>query len=115
MPGLYKQGEGDNAGPDQSASSDKYDYIGSTDPNLSAAMLQAVSTQDANTIAAAIATYAPGVVNSTPFVITPKYQVTNPSSTGSQPAQPAEPAPAPAPAETTVPDTTTVDTQNAPI
>lgn len=89
--------------------------IGSTDPNLSAAMLQAVSTQDPNAIAAAIATYAPGVVNSTPFVITPKYQVTNPSSTGSQPAQPAEPAPAPAPAETTVPDTTTVDTQNAPI
>ena len=87
--------------------------IASEDPNLSAAMLQAVSTQDPNTIAAAIATYAPGVSNSTPFVITPKYQVTNPGNSNSQPAAPAEPAQAPA--ETTVPDTTTVDTQNAPI
>jgi len=87
--------------------------IASEDPNLSAAMLQAVSTQDPNTIAAAIATYAPGVSNSTPFVITPKYQVTNPGNSNSQPAAPAQPAPAPA--ETTVPDTTTVDTQNAPI
>jgi len=51
--------------------------IASLDANLSYAMLQAINTQDANTIAAAIATYAPGVTNSTPFVITPKYSVTN--------------------------------------
>ncbi|MBR1623623.1 MAG: VanW family protein, partial [Pseudobutyrivibrio sp.] len=57
--------------------------IASEDPNLSYAMLQAVSTQDAATIANAIATYAPGVANSTPFVITPKYQVTNQDTTTS--------------------------------
>ncbi len=55
--------------------------IASEDPNLSYAMLQAVATQDAATIANAIATYAPGVANSTPFVITPKYSVTNPTTT----------------------------------
>ncbi len=51
--------------------------IASEDPNLSYAMLQAVATQDAATIANAIAAYAPGVSNSTPFTIKPKYQVTN--------------------------------------
>ncbi|SEK94838.1 Vancomycin resistance protein YoaR, contains peptidoglycan-binding and VanW domains [Pseudobutyrivibrio ruminis] len=54
--------------------------IASADPNLSYAMLQAVNTQDAATIAAAISIYAPGVVNSTPFEITPKYSVTNPTT-----------------------------------
>ena len=54
--------------------------IASEDPNLSYAMLQAISTQDATTIANAIATYAPGVSNSTPFVIKPKYSVTNPTT-----------------------------------
>lgn len=83
--------------------------IASEDPNLSAAMLQAVSTQDVNTIAAAIATYAPGVVNSTPYVITPKYSVTNASSTDSTTTDTA------APAETTVPDTTTTTNESTPI
>lgn len=82
--------------------------IASEDPNLSAIMLQAVSTQDVNTIAATIATYAPGVANSTPYVITPKYSVTNASSSSD-----SAPAEAAAPAETTVPDTTT--NENAPI
>lgn len=72
--------------------------IASPDPNLSYAMLQAVSTQDAATIANAIATYAPGVANSTSFVIKPKYSVTNPPETNqeapaAQPAAPATPAP----------------------
>ena len=84
--------------------------IASEDPNLSYAMLQAVSTQDAATIANAIATYAPGVANSTPFVITPKYQVTNPSTdtnsdtstdTSTESTQTEAPA-----ADTTLPDTT---------
>lgn len=72
--------------------------IASEDPNLSYAMLQAIATQDVNVIANAIATYAPGVANSTPFVITPKYQVTNP-----QPTDEASPATEAAPA---APDTT---------
>ncbi|WP_051195146.1 VanW family protein [Pseudobutyrivibrio ruminis] len=72
--------------------------IASADPNLSYAMLQAVNTQDVTTIANAIATYAPGVANSTPFVITPKYKITNPpedatSADGQAPAQEAAPAP----------------------
>lgn len=72
--------------------------LASEDPNLSYAMLQAVATQDAATIANAIAVYAPGVANSTPFTITPKYQVTNPTtntdqSTGTT-AAPATEAPA---------------------
>ncbi len=50
--------------------------IASLDPNLSYAMASAVNTQDANTIAAAIALYAPGVSNSTPIEIKPKYSVT---------------------------------------
>lgn len=75
--------------------------IASLDANLSYAMLQAVATQDAATIANAIATYAPGVANTTPFVITPKYQVTNAApATEEAPAEgtapPAEAAPAPA-------------------
>jgi hypothetical protein len=61
--------------------------IASEDPNLSYAMLQAIATQDVNVIANAIATYAPGVANSTPFIITPKYQVTN-----AAPANEAAPA-----------------------
>lgn len=55
--------------------------IASADPNLSYAMLQAVASQNATTIANAIATYAPGISNSTPFTITPKYQVTNQTET----------------------------------
>ena len=82
--------------------------IASEDPNLSYAMLQAVSTQDATTIATAIATYAPGVANSTPFVITPKYSVTNPTttteSTDSQTTTEATPETSTDPA--TVPQTT---------
>ena len=74
--------------------------IASEDPNLSYAMLQAVNTQDVTTIANAIATYAPGVANSTPFVITPKYKITNPpeDTTATQAT--------PAPATTPVPDAT---------
>lgn len=69
--------------------------IASEDPNLSYAMLQAVATQDPATIANAIATYAPGVANSTPFTITPKYQVTNPApSTDTTNSAPATEAPA---------------------
>jgi len=80
--------------------------IASEDPNLSYAMLQAVATQDATTIANAIATYAPGVTNTTPFVITPKYSVTNPdidSSTGTTDSTTTETTPA---ETTTVPETT---------
>lgn len=74
--------------------------IASEDPNLSYAMLQAVNTQDVTTIANAIATYAPGVANSTPFVITPKYKITNPpEDTNTTQATPA-------PATTPVPDAT---------
>lgn len=74
--------------------------IASEDPNLSYAMLQAVNTQDVTTIANAIATYAPGVANSTPFVITPKYKITNPpeDTTATQATT--------APATTPVPDAT---------
>lgn len=69
--------------------------IASEDPNLSYAMLQAVATQDAGTIANAIATYAPGVANSTPFVIKPKYNVTNAeSTTNTTTTTPATTAPA---------------------
>jgi hypothetical protein len=87
--------------------------IASEDPNLSALMAQAVATQDPATIQAAIATYAPGVANSTPFVITPKYQITNPPETDTdtnteQPAAP-ESTETPAPAEdTTVTDNTQI-------
>ena len=50
--------------------------------------------------------YAPGVANSTPFVITPKYKVTNPTET--EDATNATQAPATAPAtETPAPDATT--------
>ncbi|MBQ7147553.1 MAG: VanW family protein [Pseudobutyrivibrio sp.] len=85
--------------------------IASEDANLSYAMLQAVATQNAATIANAIATYAPGVANSTPFTITPKYQVTNQTTTTNQstgttaPATqaPAETAPAEIPVEATDP------------
>ena len=73
--------------------------IASEDPNLSYAMLQAIATQDVNVIANAIATYAPGVANSTPFIITPKYQVTNPA-----PAEDAAPA---ADTTTAAPEATT--------
>ncbi|MCR4568388.1 MAG: VanW family protein [Pseudobutyrivibrio sp.] len=73
--------------------------VASLDPNLSYAMLQAVATQDPNAIAAAVATYAPEVVNSTPYVITPKYSVTNPAATNSAPAEDAAPAQEQAPAE----------------
>ena len=76
--------------------------IASLDPNLSAAMLQAVSTQDPNVIANAVATYAPGMANSTPYFITPKYSVTNAQAAAPAPAEGAQPAPAdatqPAPA-----------------
>ncbi|SFI06007.1 Vancomycin resistance protein YoaR, contains peptidoglycan-binding and VanW domains [Pseudobutyrivibrio sp. OR37] len=78
--------------------------IASEDPNLSYAMLQAVNTQDVTTIANAIATYAPGVANSTPFVITPKYKVTNPPENAQDGAAPATPeTPTPAPDATTQP------------
>ena len=82
--------------------------IASEDPNLSYAMLQAIATQDVNIIANAIATYAPGVANSTPFIITPKYQVTN--------AQPAtnEGAAAPAADTTTATGETTTEPATAP-
>ena len=75
--------------------------IASLDANLSYAMLQAVATQDAATIANAIAAYAPGVANSTPFVITPKYQVTNApaANTTTETAPATEAAPAAQPAE----------------
>ncbi|MBO5616932.1 MAG: hypothetical protein J5901_01175, partial [Pseudobutyrivibrio sp.] len=79
--------------------------IASEDPNLSYAMLQAVSTQDATTIANAIAVYAPGVANSTPFVITPKYKVTNPTDTDTTTTT-ETPATAPV-TETPAPDATT--------
>ena len=76
--------------------------IASLDPNLSAAMLQAVSTQDPNVIANAVATYAPGMANSTPYFITPKYSVTNAQAAAPAPAEGVQPAPAdatqPAPA-----------------
>ena len=82
--------------------------IASEDPNLSYAMLQAVSTQDATTIANAIAVYAPGVANSTPFVITPKYKVTNPTDTDTTTTTTTTEAPATAPVtETPAPDATT--------
>lgn len=55
--------------------------IASADANLSSQMLQAVATQDGNQIAYAISVLAPGVSNSTPITITPKYQVTNPTET----------------------------------
>ncbi|MCR4694882.1 MAG: VanW family protein [Pseudobutyrivibrio sp.] len=67
--------------------------IASADPNLSYAMLQAVASQDAATIANAIAVYAPGLTNSTPFVITPKYQVTNQPEAEAAPDPTADPAP----------------------
>lgn len=70
--------------------------VASEDPNLTYAMLQAVATQDVNTIANAIATYAPGVANSTPYVITPKYQVTNPPEDSQNAADAAAPATQPA-------------------
>ena len=54
--------------------------IASEDANLSAQMLQAVATQDGNQIAYAISVLAPGVSNSTPITITPKYSVTNPTT-----------------------------------
>ena len=76
--------------------------IASEDPNLSAAMLQAVATQDVNTIANAIAVYAPGVANSTPYIITPKYSVTNPSTTEGTDTNNTETTPAP-PTEVTTP------------
>jgi vancomycin resistance protein YoaR len=83
--------------------------IASEDPNLSYAMLQAVNTQDVTTIANAIATYAPGVANSTPFVITPKYKITNPpEDTNATPATPA-PATTPVPDATAQPATPTPD------
>ncbi len=53
--------------------------IASADATLSSQMLQAVATQDGNQIAYAISVLAPGVSNSTPITITPKYQVTNPT------------------------------------
>ena len=82
--------------------------IASEDPNLSYAMLQAVNTQDVTTIANAIATYAPGVANSTPFVITPKYKITNPpEDTNATQATPA-------PATTPVPDATAQQTAPTP-
>ena len=83
--------------------------IASEDPNLSYAMLQAVNTQDVTTIANAIATYAPGVANSTPFVITPKYKITNPPEDAN--ATQATPAPAttPVPDATAQPATPTPD------
>ncbi len=72
--------------------------IASEDPNLSYAMLQAVASQDPTTIANAIASYAPGVSNSTSFTIKPKYQVTNQTeSTTTTPS-------------TTTPSTTTTET-----
>lgn len=79
--------------------------IASLDPNLSYAMLQAVATQDVNTIANAIAVYAPGVANSTPYIITPKYQVTNAQTPADDAtAAPADAAPAaPAPNTEAVP------------
>ena len=83
--------------------------IASEDPNLSYAMLQAVNTQDVTTIANAIATYAPGVANSTPFVITPKYKITNPpEDTNATQATPA-PATTPVPDATAQPATPTPD------
>ncbi len=64
--------------------------IASEDANLSAQMLQAVATQDGNQIAYAISVLAPGVANSTPINITPKYSVTNPTtSTDSSTTTPA--------------------------
>lgn len=75
-------------------------------------MLQAVATQDAATIANAIATYAPGVANSTPFTITPKYQVTNQTTTNNSTTNQA-PATETAPA-TEAPAGTTEGTQDAP-
>ena len=86
--------------------------IASEDANLSYAMLQAVATQDAATIANAIATYAPGVANSTPFTITPKYQVTNQTTTNNSTTNQA-PATETAPA-TEAPAGTTEGTQDAP-
>lgn len=50
--------------------------VASDNQALTAAMVAAVATQDVNTIASAIATYAPGVANTTPYVITPQYSVT---------------------------------------
>ena len=82
--------------------------IASEDPNLSYAMLSAVATQDVNTIANAIAVYAPGVANSTPFIITPKYQVTNAQTT------PEEGAAAPATDTTTAAPEVTTDPAAAP-
>ena len=81
--------------------------LASADPNLSYAMLQAVSTQDAATIANAIAVYAPGVVNSTPFVITPKYSVTN-KQDDSDSQNNTDTAPAATPDPAAVPETTPV-------
>ena len=81
--------------------------LASADPNLSYAMLQAVSTQDAATIANAIAVYAPGVANSTPFVITPKYSVTN-KQDDSDSQNNTDTAPAATPDPAAVPETTPV-------
>ena len=52
--------------------------VGTASANAAAseAMAAAVATQDAATIANAIAVYAPGVTNTVPFVITPQYSVT---------------------------------------
>ena len=77
--------------------------IASADPNLSYAMLQAVASQNPTTIANAIATYAPGIGNSTSFTITPKYQVTNPTDTTTK-----------SNTTTTTPSTSAPSTQTAP-
>ena len=60
------------------APSDRTVAIGTAtdNPAAAAAMEAAVSTQDAGTIANAVATIAPGVENRVPFTITPQYRVT---------------------------------------
>ena len=66
------------------------------DSSVAAAMTSAVNSQDANTIRDAIATYAPGVVNSVPFEVVPSIAVTGePGPCGVK----ATSAPAEAPAE----------------
>ena len=88
--------------------------IASPDANLSYAMLQAVNSQNPEIIANAIATYAPGVANSTPIVIPPKYQVTNKPEEETTEGSPTEAAPAEA--APAVPDTgANVTTDNSEI
>lgn len=64
----------------------------SDNPNVTTTLVNAISTQNTETIAAAMASL--GIANSVSFVITPKYQVTNPPDAEADPNAVGTEAPA---------------------